>query len=247
MRSLRGRDVARALRDGSVAYLAVEASRGPHITPVLFATTPDRLWFGIGRGTLKARVIAKRPSVGVLIAGTDASVVVRGRGTLVDRLTASGAELARAPFALPAFTSRNAPEMLAFARDVISEGAQLRTLVPVSVRPDSVDLLEGWSADAVLGWMTSAGPIALPAKWDPRTQRARVPAAPLRAAGGPRTSAACLCIDESDGRGPLAKRGTLLRGTGHARLRGDVATIAIDASSQTRWSGFQPRTQPVNG
>src|SRR5207248_9002183 len=137
--------------------------------------------------------------VGVLIAGTDASVVVRGRGTLVDRLTASGAELARAPFALPAFTSRNAPEMLAFARDVISERTRLPTLLPLSVRPDSVDLLEGWSADAVLGWMTSAGPIALPARWDPRTQRARVPVAPLRAAGGPRTSAACLCVDESDG------------------------------------------------
>src|SRR5262249_30218707 len=45
--------VASLLGGASVAYLAVGTSGGPHVTPLLFAATPVRLWFGIGRGTLK--------------------------------------------------------------------------------------------------------------------------------------------------------------------------------------------------
>ena len=90
--------------------------------------------------------------------------------------------------------------------------------------------------------MAAGGPIALPARWDPRTERARVPAAPLRDAGGPRTAAACVCIDESEGPGPLAKRGRLLRGQGHATLRGDIASVTLETERVTRWKGFQTQT-----
>jgi nitroimidazol reductase NimA-like FMN-containing flavoprotein (pyridoxamine 5'-phosphate oxidase superfamily) len=234
--------VASVLGGASFAYLAVETSSGPHVTPLLFAATPDRLWFGIGRGTLKARVLAKRPAVGVVVPGEHASVAIRGEATLLDRLPASPAEFARAPFALPAFASRNAFEMAAFARDVATRGAQPQPLAPVSVRIDTVDLLDGWPAQEVLGWMGAGGPIALPARWNPRTERARVPAAPLRDAGGSRSAAACVCIDESEGRGPLAKRGRLLRGHGHATLRGDVASVAREVERVTRWKGFQTQT-----
>src|SRR5439155_11170264 len=86
-------EVARVLGRASLAYLAVETSRGPHVTPLLFAATPDRLWFGIGRGTLKARAVAKRPAVGVVVPGENASVAIRGEATLVDRLSAPPAEL----------------------------------------------------------------------------------------------------------------------------------------------------------
>jgi hypothetical protein len=234
--------VASVLGHASFAYLAVETSSGPHVTPLLFAATPDRLWFGIGRGTLKARVLAKRPAVGVVVGGEDASVAIRGQGTLLDRWPASPAELARAPFAVPAFASRNVLEMAAFARDVATRGAQPQRLAPLSVRIESLDLLDEWPAAAVLGWMADGGPIALPARWDPQTERARVPAAPLKAAGGPRTAAACVCIDESEGLGPLAKRGSLVRGQGHATLRGDVATVALVPDRVTRWKGFQTQT-----
>src|SRR5919197_387831 len=115
---------ASVLAGASFAYLAVETSSGPHVTPLLFAATPDRLWFGIGRGTLKARVLAKRPAVGVVVPGQEASVAISGEATLLDRLPASPGELARAPFALPAFASHNALEMAAFARDVARERAQ---------------------------------------------------------------------------------------------------------------------------
>jgi hypothetical protein len=236
--------VARVLEGASFAYLAVETSSGPHVTPLLFAATPDRLWFGIGRGTLKARVIAKRPAVGVVVPGERASVAIRGEATLLDRLPASPAEIARAPFALPAFAFQNALEMAAFARDV-GRGAPRQALAPVR-RIETLDLLEGWPAQAVLGWMAAGGPIALPASWNAGTGRAHVPAGPLRDAGGPRTAAACVCIDESDGAlGPLAKRGKLLRGQGHARLRGESASVLLDQERVTRWKGFEVRTGPA--
>ena len=234
--------VARVLGRASFAFLAVETSSGPHVTPLLFAATPDRLWFGIGRGTLKARVVRKRPAVGVVVPGADGSVAIRGEAKLVDRLPASPGEVARAPFALPAFASRNALEMAAFARDLFRSGSQPQALSPLSVRVDTLELLPGWSAQAVLGWMTPGGPIALPARWNADTNRAHVPAAPLQAAGGPRTAAACVCIDESEGLGPLAKRGRLVRGHGHARVRGDIAAVALEPERVTRWRGFETRT-----
>ena len=242
MKGLRNLKVASVLDGASIAYLAVETSSGPHVTPLLFAATPDRLWFGIGRGTLKARVLAKRPAVGVVVPGADAAVAIRGEATLLDRLPASPAELARVPFALPAFAFRNALEVAAFARDVARRGARPEPLAPLSVRVETLDLLDGWSAQSVLGWMAAGGPIALPARWDPRTERARVPAAPLRDAGGLRTAAACVCIDESEGPGPLAKRGRLLRGQGHAKLRGDIASVTLETKRVTSWKGFQTQT-----
>lgn len=237
--------VASVLWGARFAYLAVETSSGPHVTPLLFAATPDRLWFGIGRGTLKARVLAERPAVGVVVPGADASVAIRGEATLLDRLPASPAEFARVPFGLPAFASRNAFEMAAFARDLARGSERPQRLAPLSVRIETLDLLDGWSAESVLGWLTSGGPIALPASWDSRTERAQVPASPLRRAGGPRAAAACVCIDESEGLGPLAKRGRLIRGQGHAKLRGDVASVALQPERITRWKGFQTDTAPA--
>src|SRR4051812_40207139 len=243
VKALLKRSVAGVLREASFAYLAVETSGGPHVTPLLFAATPDRLWFGIGRGTLKARVIAKRPAVGIVVPGERASVALRGEASLIDRLPASPAEIARAPFALPAFAFQNALEMAAFARDV-GRGAPRQALAPVSVRIETLELLEDWPAQAVLGWMADGGPIALPARWDAQTGRAQVPAGPLKAAGGPRTAAAGICIDRSDGsRGPLRKRGRLLRGQGHARLRGETASVLLEQERVTRWKGFEVRTE----
>ena len=234
--------VAKLLGDASIAYLAVETRSGPHVTPLLFAATPDRLWFGIGRGTVKARAIAKHPGVGVVVPGGAASVAIRGEATLLDRLPASPGELARAPFALPAFAFRNALEMAAFGRDLARKGAQPQRLSPLSVRIEALELLDGWSAAAVLGWKAPDGPVALPARWNERNGHAQVPAEQLRAAGGPRTTAACVCLDESEGPGPLAKRGRLLRGTGHARIRGEVASVALTTNRITRWRGFETRT-----
>jgi hypothetical protein len=181
----------------------------------------------------------------VVVPGEERSVAIRGHATLLDRLPASTRELARAPFALPVFAGRNAIEMAAFARDAALSRTAPAPPAPVSVRVEQLELLEGWAADAVLGWAAPDGPIALPARWDPERRRARVPAAALKAAGGPRTAAACVCVDESEGPGPLAKKGSLVRGTGHATMRGETATVAIDAERVTRWTGFDTTTAPA--
>jgi hypothetical protein len=236
--------VAAVLGRAPFAYLAVETASGPHVTPLLFAFTPDRVWFGIGRGTLKARAISKRPAVAIVVPGETASVAIRGQAALLDSMP-SPSELARAPFALPAFAGRNALEMAAFARDVVRSATRPSPLVPVSVRIEKFKLLEAWPAHAVLGWMTPDGPLALPARWNEATRRARVPAELLKAAGRRRTAPTCLCVDESEGLGPLAKKGRLLRGTGHAKLRGDTATIALQVDRVTRWSGFDTATTPA--
>jgi hypothetical protein len=239
--SQRWRRIADVLAQAPFAYLAVETSSGPHVTPLLFAFTPDRVWFGIGRGTLKVRAIRKRPAVGIVVPGEHRSVAIRGQASLLD-WTPSPTELARAPLALPAFAGRNALEMAAFARDVVRSARRPAPLVPVSVRIEKFKLHDGWPAAAVLGWMTPDGPLALPARWDPEREHARIPAAPLKETGRARTALACVCIDESGGLGPLAKRGRLLRGTGHARVRGDTATVALKVDRVTRWRGFDTKT-----
>jgi Pyridoxamine 5'-phosphate oxidase len=236
--------IAAVISGAPFAYLAVETQSGPHVTPLLFAFTPARVWFGIARGTLKARAIRKRPAVAVVVPGETASVAIRGEASLLD-WTPSPSELARAPFALPAFAGRNALEMAAFVRDAVRSATRPSPLVPVSVTIETFKLLDGWPAPAVLGWMTPDGPLALPARWNGERGRAHVPSAPLRAAGRGRTAPACVCIDESAGLGPLAKRGRLLRGTGHARIRGDAATVELAVDRITRWKGFDTSTAPA--
>ena len=240
----KARRIAAVVGGARFAFLAVETSSGPHVTPLLFAFAGDRVWFGIGRGTLKVRAIRKRPAVGIVLPGENASVSIRGQASLLD-WTPSPSELARAPFALPAFAGRNALEMAAFTRDVLLSAARPAPLVPVSVRIEHFKLLDGWPAAAVLGWMAPDGPLALPARWNDDRGRAVVPSEPLRAAGRARTAPACVCIDESDGLGPLAKRGRLLRGNGHARIRGETATVELATERVTTWKGFETSTRPV--
>jgi hypothetical protein len=123
--------VAEALSDSVVeaiaseapfAHVAVETARGPHVTPVLYALAGDRLWFTVPRGTLKARVLAKRPRAGILLQAGETSVLMGGGAKLLDpRSPISWAsaprESALAPLAIRSFTLRNSRELLGFALD----------------------------------------------------------------------------------------------------------------------------------
>src|SRR5205807_351574 len=55
VKGLSKRRVAAVLGSAKFAYLAVETPSGPHVTPLLFASTPERLGFRIGRREAKAR------------------------------------------------------------------------------------------------------------------------------------------------------------------------------------------------
>ncbi len=121
--------VAEALRDTSVeevaakapfAHVAVQTARGPHVTPVLYAVAADRLWFTVPRGTLKARVLTRRPRAGVLLRAGELSVVLGGVAGLLDPLrplswAARPREAALVPLAVQAFSARNSRELLGFA------------------------------------------------------------------------------------------------------------------------------------
>ena len=73
--------------------------------------------------------------------------------------------------------------MAAFARDLARERSAQPPPVPVSVRAETIEMLDDWPADAVLGWLTPDGPLALPARWDAEGLRGAVVEEALAAAG----------------------------------------------------------------
>jgi pyridoxamine 5'-phosphate oxidase-like protein len=257
-------------RRAPFAHVAVQTAGGPHVTPVLYALTPDRLWLVVQRATLKARVLAARPQVGVLLdAGTE-GVAIRGVALLIDPLSPTGLlarapELARAPCAVPSYLTRNAPELLAFPRDlglrppdivfasiridelaVVERPAIGETAAPGAVLeaagvPDALRAYARSAGPVVVGWETAAGPLALPAAWDPLENRASTPAGSLSGTD----AQVCVCFDKTRGRGPAAKTGLLLRGRGHAARQGETAAISVETERITWWDGFRVATVPV--
>src|SRR6476659_6786336 len=102
------RRVLRLLARAPHAYVAIETAAGPHVTPVLFTATADRLWFTLARTTLKARVLARASRVGVLLDDGRTAMIIGGAATVLDprrpqRLAGRLQELARAPLAAPAY------------------------------------------------------------------------------------------------------------------------------------------------
>jgi hypothetical protein len=140
--------VGRVARASELAYVAIEVRGAPHVTPVLFAVAHDRLWFAVARNTLKARTLARRPRVGVLLRDGASSVVISGTATLLDPIRPAGpaaaAELARAPLGLPSFGLGNLGELAGFARDSATAPSRLSPagLVLVSVRPRTIELTD---------------------------------------------------------------------------------------------------------
>lgn len=102
----------------------------------------------------------------------------------------------------------------------------------------------------MLGWHTTDGPIALPARWA-ADGTVSTSADAFTLTGALSAAAACLTLERSTHRLP-GVRGLLLTGTGRARPAGSLATIALDTSRLTWWAGEQsgsvtlsaPETQP---
>jgi pyridoxamine 5'-phosphate oxidase-like protein len=235
-------DVARR---APFAHVAIQTSGGPHVTPVLYTLTSDRLWLVVQRATLKARVLASSSRVGILLDAGDETVAIRGEAALIDArtpgsLVALAPELARAPCAVPSYLARNLAELVAFPRDL---GLRAPDVVLAAIRPDDVTVLQrparregdGDTAElatpgvpeellalgrtagpAVVGWEAPGGPLALPAAWLPGQGAALVPAGSVPHGPGAADARVCVCFDETRGRGPAAKAGLLLRGRGRA-------------------------------
>ena len=113
--------------------------------------------------------------------------------------------------------------------------------VPLDDLPN--DLASLLHADeAVLGWSSGSGPVALPCSWKHEERAAAVPAV-LWDAVAPASSGPCsLMVDEWTGLGPTGKRGVMLRGEGTSSADGDAVTVRIAAERAAFWEGIDTGT-----
>jgi hypothetical protein len=103
------REVRRVLSEGSFCYVAARTSRGPHVTPLVYAVTASRLWLTTSRRSVKAHAWKRDPAVAGLVHGEGRTLVFRGRASSYDLLdlgtwipslrAAPGISLAAAEFA----------------------------------------------------------------------------------------------------------------------------------------------------
>jgi hypothetical protein len=241
---------ASVLAEGRQAHVAVRTSAGLHVTPQLYAWTADRLALFAAAPTLKARVLRTGDPVGVLIGNGARWVSVRGRISRFDPLNPldggrAALDVRRTFPLLAGFLLRNAVDLVAFGRDALL-GRAGRRLPPrrilLTIEPTEVTAFEDAEVgDAVVGWDTPHGPVAVPARWDGTGHRAELPAGfPLDDL--PERAAACFTRDDYGGAGPAAKSGTLLRGPGELGRDGEGWFASLDPERVTTWDGVETET-----
>ena len=59
--------VQQVLEDGSFCAVATSTPRGPHCTPLVFASSGGRIWLTTSRGSVKSRAWKADPSVAGLV------------------------------------------------------------------------------------------------------------------------------------------------------------------------------------
>ncbi len=116
------RDALEVLRTGSFCHVAAPTGRGPHLTPLVFALSGDRLWLTTSRGSVKARAWRRDPRVAGLVRAEGASVAFGGRVRVYDLLDPEtwGRGVLRTPALVAAsvrFTRKNARFFAGYAVD----------------------------------------------------------------------------------------------------------------------------------
>jgi hypothetical protein len=172
--------VAEVLDEAPVLHVAVAAGRGPHVTPAVFDVDGGRLWFVTPRRSVKARVIARRRTVGGLAQLGSRAVLIGGRARIVDPLTARGVfspgRLLDLPLAAAGYLSRNHRHAAGTIRDHEAPTLALsRVLVSIDIRRlallDGLGVVDRWGpwsdVDLLLDGTPPASPVphlaALPA------------------------------------------------------------------------------------
>ena len=153
-------ELVSVLEEGRQLYVAVDARRGPHVTPELYAWSGDRIWFAAASTTLKAKVLARNPLVGALVGVPGSAALLSGHVTrlaawrpveLLGRLP----DLAAAPTALLRFTTRNAADLAAFGRDAVTGRLGWRPPPPrelFCLRPTRAAFVENGRVRARWNW-----------------------------------------------------------------------------------------------
>jgi hypothetical protein len=246
-------EVLSALGEGRQVYVALRTDAGPHVTPELYAWSGDRLWFAAAAPTFKARTIEPGERVGALVRTAGGDVLVAGpaeRFDLADPV-ALGRRFGRLPSAVRAlagYTVRNAPDLLAFGRDVVA-GRLGRRLPPrrvlFAVEAEQVTLIDAQPTGGTPAVVGLPGPIALPARWFGDDARLRLaPELLERYVVGDEVPVG-IVVDHYVAPGPAAKVGTLLRGT--ARRVGGSDLLEVDLERRVEWDGTATASAPVRG
>lgn len=112
---------------------------------------------------------------------------------------------------------------------------------------DTAALLHG-SRDCVVGWDSSQGPVALPARWHPERAAATIAKELFELAGLRPTGGACLTVDVIEAHRPTAKHGVVLRGQGAATTSDErTVEVRIDVTKLTWWHGAETQTIEPDG
>lgn len=98
---------------------------------------------------------------------------------------------------------------------------------------------------AVVGWIGAAGPLLLPAAWDPVGRRAVIPAAVAEQVGAPSTSQAAVALDRSPAGRPSNFAGLVLRGPARLEPGADGLRCRQAPRRATWWQGFSVRTDEL--
>jgi hypothetical protein len=233
---------ARALLgNGTIARLAVSRSTGPHLTPLVYSFSDDRIWVTTSRSSVKARAWRNDPRVAGLVRDGVRSVSFVGlvtRHDLLDPETWADSiprtkEVLRAA---AAFTRRNARFFAGYAVDARN--------VPLAWTPPGrlfaeIETTRGLVVeDAIVSsrwgrWGRSRGPLSSSTTY--RASAARTP--PLR--GVPKDVAARL---GSHGPGALAIKGSSLAALPVSwAIEGGAVLVAMP-SSLLRFAGASRRT-----
>ncbi len=114
-----GREV---LERGTLCYLAVRTTLGPHLTPVVYALDGGRLWLTTSRTSVKTRALRRDRGVAGLIRAGDEALTFHGRARTYDALdplswpsaAVAGPRLVRAA---TRFTLKNARFFAGYAVD----------------------------------------------------------------------------------------------------------------------------------
>lgn len=259
------------LHEGRQAYIAVDAKRGPHVTPELYAWSGGQLWFAVATSTLKAKVLARRPQMGAVVTVGDRSVVLTGRAEVLDptkprRLATQLRRFPDAAAAMTRFATRNAPDLLAFVGDTLS-GRLGRRVPPARIAiglvPDGAAVLErGRAVEATGSWadlrcggdpataddgdhvvVALPGPVPLPARWREEQGELEVVAAAVEHLRLPASFPLGFVGDEYRAPGPAAKQGLLVRGTG--RQTDQPGRIRVEATQVVSWDGVDTETDDL--
>jgi nitroimidazol reductase NimA-like FMN-containing flavoprotein (pyridoxamine 5'-phosphate oxidase superfamily) len=114
--------IRRILEEGAFCHVAALTPKGPHLTPMVFASAAGRVWVTTSRGSVKARAWRRDPAVAGLVRSGDRAAAFTGTVTTYDLLETGtwGRSVAQGPLLALAgfrFTQKNARFFAGYAVD----------------------------------------------------------------------------------------------------------------------------------